>query len=49
MKDLVRNKCLISEFTSNTNGDCDRMFMPEFMETLNYVKERLKRMNGTEE
>lgn len=39
---MVRDKCLVSEMTSNTNADCDRMFFPEFREVLDYCVKRFK-------
>lgn len=38
----MRCKCIVSEITSNSCHDCDRMFFPEFMELLNYSTDRFK-------
>lgn len=37
---MVRDKCIISEITSNSSRDCDQMFMPEFLATLEYSVKR---------
>lgn len=38
--ELVRNKCIISEMTSNTFADCDRMFFSEFLALAKYAVKR---------
>lgn len=42
----MRCKCLISEMTSNSCNDCDRMFFPEFKELLNYSIEKFNAMHN---
>ena len=37
---LVQDKCIISEITSNTFHDCDQMFFPEFLELVKYARMR---------
>ena len=39
-KDLVRDKCIISEMTSNTFAVCEQMFFPEFLELSKYASMR---------
>ena len=39
-KELIRNKCIISEMTSNTFADCGRMFFSEFLELSKYAAKR---------
>lgn len=39
-KDLVRDKCIISEMTSNSFATCDQMFFPEFLELSKYASAR---------
>jgi len=41
----MRCKCLISDMTSNSCNDCDRMFFPEFKELLNYSIEKYNAIN----
>lgn len=39
---LVSDKALVSEITCNDMAACDRMFIPEFLELLNYAERRFK-------
>lgn len=39
-RDLIRDKCIISEMTSNTFDVCDQMFFPEFLELSRYAAMR---------
>jgi hypothetical protein len=41
---MTKDKCLVSEITSNSSRDCDQMFIPEFLETAAYAASRFKRM-----
>lgn len=52
-KDIVRDKCIISEMTSNSFAVCDQMFFPEFLELSKYATMRFntrypKMNNGSE-
>ena len=42
----MRCKCIISDMTSNSCNDCDRMFFPEFKELLNYSIEKYNAINS---
>ena len=42
--DMVKDKCMVSEMTSNSNRDCDQMFIPEFLATLDYAVTRFNQM-----
>lgn len=35
---------MVSEMTSNSNRDCDQMFIPEFLATLDYAVTRFNQM-----
>ena len=41
---LTKDKALVSEMTSNSMADCDRMFIPEFLELLDYAEQRFRSM-----
>ena len=41
---LTRDKALVSEMTHNSMADCDRMFIPEFMELLADAEKRFRDM-----
>lgn len=45
--DLVHDKCIISEMTSNTFSDCDHMFFPEFIELSKYASMRFNATHYT--
>ena len=46
-KEIVQDKCIISEMTSNTFEDCDHMFIPEFLELARYANMRFNAMYYT--
>jgi hypothetical protein len=39
-KDIIRDKCIISEMTSNSFAVCDQLFFPEFLELSSYASAR---------
>ena len=39
---LAKDKALVSEITNNIMADCDRMFIPEFLELLAYAAQRFR-------
>jgi hypothetical protein len=41
---LTKDKALVSEITNNSMADCDRMFIPEFLELLAYAEQRFRSM-----
>ena len=41
---LTMDKALVSEITNNSMADCDRMFIPEFLELLAYAEQRFRSM-----
>lgn len=41
---LTKDKALVSEITNNSMADCDRMFIPEFLELLSYAEKRFRDM-----
>ena len=40
-EEIVRDKCIVAELTHNSFADCDGMFLPEFLELVSYVHERV--------
>lgn len=40
-EEIVRDKCMVAELTANSFADCDNMFLPEFLELVKYVNERV--------
>ena len=44
MVSLTKDKALVSEITNNSMADCDRMFIPEFLELLAYAEQRFRSM-----
>lgn len=42
--DLVKDKCIISEITSNSFAVCDQMFFPEFLKLSQYATTRFNAM-----
>ena len=43
---LTKDKALVSEITNNSMADCDRMFIPEFLELLAYAEKRFVELYG---
>ena len=48
-KEILKDKCIISEITSHTFADCDRMFFPDFLELAQYACDRFVDIYGRKE
>lgn len=44
-KELIHDKCIISEITCHTFDECDHMFFPEFIELAKYATMRFNAIN----
>ena len=47
-KDLVKDKCLISDMIHTSILDCDQLFIPEFLEVKKYCVEKFNHLYGGE-
>lgn len=43
--EIIHDKCVISEITSNTFSECGRMFFPQFLELAKYATQRFNAIN----